>query len=62
MPSDSTNLHCLWNAKELATKLRLHPETIKRLAREKKIPCVRVGQSVRFDLDAVMKKLESTIS
>lgn len=38
-----------YTAEEIAKHLKLHPYTIRRLAREKKIPAFRVGGQWRFD-------------
>lgn len=38
-----------YTAEEIAKYLKLHPYTIRRLAREKKIPAFRVGGQWRFD-------------
>ena len=40
---------------EIAEYLRLHPYTIRRLAREKKIPAFRVGGQWRFRKDEIDK-------
>lgn len=38
----------LYTASELAKRLSVHPETIRRLGREGKLERVKVGRSVRF--------------
>jgi len=38
----------LYTATELAEILQIHPRTVYRLGREKKLEVVRVGRSVRF--------------
>lgn len=38
----------LYTATELAAILQIHPRTVYRLGREKKLEVVRVGRSVRF--------------
>ncbi len=38
----------VFTAEEIAEYLRLHPYTIRRLAREKKIPAFRAGGQWRF--------------
>lgn len=40
----------LYTAKELASILGVHPQTIYRLAKEKKIDSYRIGKSVRFPM------------
>jgi hypothetical protein len=41
----------------LAKIVKMHPTTIRRLALEGKIPCMRIGQAIRFDVESVIKKL-----
>lgn len=50
-------MHML-KAAQLAEKLNLNPETIRRLTRAGKIPHIQVGKSKRYDLDAVMKAMK----
>lgn len=38
----------LWTVDEAANYLKLHPETIRRKAREHAIPSVRLGRWLRF--------------
>ena len=47
----------LLNAVDLANILGVCRETVRRMARDGRIPSVRVGKSVRFDLDAVRRHL-----
>lgn len=42
-----------FTAEEIAEYLRLHPYTIRRLAREKKIPAFRAGGQWRFRKDDI---------
>lgn len=44
-----------FTAEEIAEYLRLHPYTIRRLAREKKIPAFRAGGQWRFRKDEIDK-------
>ena len=39
----------LITANEVAVRLRVTPQTVRRLAREGKLPVVRVGRTYRFD-------------
>lgn len=39
----------LWDKDRLAEYLGLHPVTVLRMAREGRIPCIRIGGLVRFD-------------
>lgn len=40
-------------AEEVAEALKLHPYTIRRLCREEKIPCFRIGGQWRFRVDEI---------
>lgn len=42
-----------YTAEEIAKYLKLHPYTIRRLAREHKIPAFRVGGQWRFDTQEI---------
>jgi excisionase family DNA binding protein len=42
-----------YTAEEIAKVLRLHPYTIRRLAREKKVPAFRAGGQWRFRKDDI---------
>jgi excisionase family DNA binding protein len=56
---DTTELPATFTARELAEILKLHPETILRLARDGSIPSHRVGSSIRFtreDLEAALTR------
>ena len=44
-----------YTAEEVAQYLKLHPYTVRRLAREKKIPAFRVGGQWRFRKDEIDK-------
>lgn len=48
----------LVNVGDLARILSVHPQTVYRLAREKKIPHIVVGGSIRFDPDQVKESLK----
>jgi excisionase family DNA binding protein len=39
----------LWTLKETARFLGVHPKTLERWVRSRRIPCVRVGTRIRFD-------------
>ena len=45
---------------QLARKLNISRVTVRRLVRRGKLPHVRVGGQVRFDLDEVMESLKSS--
>lgn len=47
---------------DLARALTLHPETIQDLARQGKIPSIRVGKQYRFNLDAVVAVLGQSVA
>jgi len=42
-------------AEEVAETLKLHPYTVRRLCREKKIPCFKFGGQWRFIKDDILK-------
>jgi len=42
-------------AEEVAKALKLHPYTVRRLCREKKIPCFKFGGQWRFAKDEILK-------
>lgn len=44
-------------AQELADYLQVSTGFVYKLAREKRIPCVHIGRSVRFDIDSVERTL-----
>ena len=43
----------VYTAEDVAQYLKLHPYTVRRLAREKKIPAFRVGGQWRFRKDEI---------
>lgn len=43
----------LLTADEAAEHLRIHVKTLQRLARERRVPCVRMGKYWRFRLSAL---------
>lgn len=47
------NLAETYTAEDVAQYLKLHPYTVRRLAREKKIPAFRVGGQWRFRKDEI---------
>lgn len=49
----------LIKAKELAEKLSVNVETVRRWTRDGVVPHVAIGQSKRYDLPKVMAALES---
>lgn len=52
----------LLTPEQLAVHLNLHPETIRRLTRERKIPALLVGGSYRYDWPEVRAALETSNS
>lgn len=42
-------------AEEVADALKLHPYTVRRLCREKKIPCFKFGGQWRFDKKDILR-------
>jgi len=49
----------LLTVEEVAQYLRLKPGTVRSLAREKKIPALKVGKSWRFQKSKIMQNLSS---
>lgn len=47
----------LLTANEIAAAVRMHPNSILRLARTGKIRCHRIGQAVRFDEDEFLEDI-----
>ena len=43
----------LLTAEEAADHLRIHPKTLQKLAREQRVPCVRMGKYWRFRLSSL---------
>ena len=43
----------LLTAREVARLLRLHEKTVRRMIREGRLPCLRIGRSVRFVVDDI---------
>lgn len=43
----------LWTAEEAAVYLKMHPESLRRKVRERKIPSVRIGRWIRFRKEAL---------
>lgn len=42
---------------ELAERLGVSRETVRRMARDGRIPFIRIGSSLRFNVDAVLQHL-----
>lgn len=49
MDTTITNTNKLWTSNELAEYLQVSPAKIRHDVMENKIPCIRIGRSVRFD-------------
>lgn len=52
--SDNSNGSRLISADELGAMLSLPSASIRRLAREGRLPCYRAGRLMRFDAEAVL--------
>ena len=52
----------LLTAQELAQVLALPPASVRRLARESRIPFLRAGRLLRFDLERVLEAMEQEAS
>ena len=53
-----SNSNALLTAKQLAELLQVTPRTVYDLAREEKIPHLRLGRNLRFKLERVLETLE----
>jgi excisionase family DNA binding protein len=51
--ASSANFEALLTADEAAAHLRIHVKTVQKLAREQRIPTVRMGKYWRFRLSAL---------
>ena len=51
--ADSDLFESLLTADEAAEHLRIHVKTLQRLAREQRVPCVRMGKYWRFRLSVL---------
>lgn len=54
-----TNKEPLWTVDDLANYLQLKAETVRIMAREQKIPAIKVGRVWRFRASEVKEMLES---
>jgi excisionase family DNA binding protein len=50
----------LGTAERIAARCRVHPETLRRLYREGRVPGYKFGRVLRFDLDEVCDALRTT--
>jgi excisionase family DNA binding protein len=55
-PSEATS-HQVMTVAELAQYLQLHPSTVHRLLRERRIPAFKVGSNWRFNKEVIEKWL-----
>lgn len=46
--ADVTTNEPLWTVEDVSNYLRLRPETVRLMARQSKIPCIKVGRVWRF--------------
>jgi len=62
--SNTTNTatEALWRVTEVANYLRLTPETVRMMARQSKIPSIKMGRSYRFRSEDIRAWLESHIN
>jgi excisionase family DNA binding protein len=51
------DLRPLMTVREVARLLQLHEKTVRRLVRHGRIPCLRLGRTVRFQPDVVLRWL-----
>jgi excisionase family DNA binding protein len=55
-PKGSTDI--LWTVDEVAHFLRLEPNTIRSMSREKKLPAIKLGRVWRYQKDQIQTWLE----
>ena len=48
------------SAEELASILGIHPDTVRRMARDRQIPALLVGKRLRFEVQAVLDALRAS--
>ncbi len=53
--SDDVVLGRLAKTADIAKLLAVHPKTVERLRRSDKLPCIRFGGSVRYDISDVLR-------
>lgn len=49
----------LWTAKDVADYLRLKPETVRMMARKRKLPAMKVGKAWRFRVSDIKEMLKA---
>jgi excisionase family DNA binding protein len=52
----------LWTVDDVALYLRLNPETVRGMARQGKIPCIKVGKSWRFRSNQIKRWLQINVN
>ncbi len=65
LPTQPNNQHLsetLWTVPEVANYLRLTPETVRMMARQYKIPSIKVGKSYRFRIIDIESWLNAQIT
>lgn len=56
-PDTAPGMEPLLTCSEVGALLRLHPKTVERMAREGRVPCLRVAGRVRFDRPGILRYL-----
>lgn len=59
LPTNQNLAETLWTVPEVAKYLRLTPQTIRSMARQAKIPSIKMGRSYRFRVDDIQNWLKS---
>ena len=59
MKLDMVNLDVLMTLDEVCAWLRMSPQVVKKLCRDGKIPCAKIGKSWRFSQKSLEQWLES---
>jgi excisionase family DNA binding protein len=60
IPSEQAKLpKLLWNCREAAAALSISLRTLWTLTNEGRVPCVRIGRSVRYDPEDIRRWIQS---
>ena len=58
-PAHHESLERLLTTRDVAEMLRLHEKTVRRMVREGRLPCLRLGRAVRFKVDDILRWLSA---
>lgn len=57
--ADSKEIEPFWTADDVAAHVKMHPQTVYRMAREGRIPSYKIGSALRFRPSEVREWAES---